>query len=227
MLKGLLTLHPFTPVIWCRTRQGIGALTLALMGLLTSMPASAQTILVFGDSLSSAHNMPEDKGWVHLLQQRLGNEDKVINASISGETTSGGLARLPRTLKQTDPDIVLLELGGNDGLRGLPPRQINDRLDQMIQMIRDYPAKVGILGIMIPPNYGPQYSDAFKNIYPELAEKYGLPLKPFILDNIAFNDDLMQKDGIHPNAAAQPTVLDNVWSVVDQLLSLPPLKTDD
>ncbi|MCM2972989.1 arylesterase [Larsenimonas suaedae] len=220
MLKTLLTSTGSSRPEWTRPRWA-AALILAL-GLAATGAARAETILVFGDSLSAAHNMPTDKGWVHLLQQRLGDKDKVINASISGETTSGGLERLPKALEQFDPDIVLLELGGNDGLRGLPPAQIQSRLDKMIQLIQDHPARVGLLGIMVPPNYGQNYSTAFKNIYPTLAEKYGLPLEPFMLDGVALDDDLMQDDAIHPNARAQPKVLDNVWSVVDELLSLPP-----
>nr|WP_156826743.1 arylesterase [Kushneria aurantia] len=178
--------------------------------------------MVLGDSLSAAYGIEQRQGWVNLLRERLETqypgEYEVVNASISGDTSAGGLARLPQALEQHSPDILLLELGGNDGLRGLPPTQLESNLAQMIELGRDAGARVGLLGIRIPPNYGPAYSQAFEAVYPALAERFDIPLVTFILEGVALNDDLMQNDGIHPNAQGQPLILDNVWPLVEQLL---------
>nr|WP_233350326.1 arylesterase [Kushneria phosphatilytica] len=177
--------------------------------------------MVLGDSLSAARGIERNQGWVNLLRERLGDEQTVVNASISGDTTAGGLARLPEALELHQPDIVLLELGGNDGLRGLSLEQMKANLAQMIEKSQAAGARVGLLGIRIPPNYGPAYTKAFRAIYPELARQYEIPLVPFLLKDVALHDDLMQNDGIHPNAAAQPILLDNVWPLVQGLLQKP------
>jgi len=179
---------------------------------------AAPTLLVMGDSLSAAYGIERESGWVQLLDERLADEVKVINASISGETTSGGATRLPELLRQHQPDIVLLELGGNDGLRGLPPQQMRANLAQMIEASQQAGAQVLLLGIRIPPNYGQAYADAFSQVYRTLAERYDVPLVPFVLEGIALDDSLMQDDGIHPTAEAQPRVLDNVWPALEKLL---------
>ncbi|EPC01211.1 hypothetical protein L861_11595 [Litchfieldella anticariensis FP35 = DSM 16096] len=176
------------------------------------------TLLVMGDSLSAAYGIEQEQSWVHLLAERLGDDIRVINASISGETTSGGLSRLPELLRQHEPELVLLELGGNDGLRGLSPRQMHANLAKMIEASHEADAGVLLLGIDIPPNYGPAYREAFRNTYTELAETYNVPLVPFILENIALDESLMQGDGIHPTASAQPIILDNVWPKLETLL---------
>ncbi|WP_425454109.1 arylesterase [Kushneria sinocarnis] len=161
------------------------------------------------------------EGWVSLLRERLGDAHQVVNASTSGDTTAGGLSRLPEALERTRPDIVLLELGGNDGLRGLSLEQMKSNLAQMIEQSRAAGARVGLLGIRIPPNYGQAYTEAFRAIYPELAQRYEIPLVPFLLEGVALNDELMQSDGIHPNAEGQPIILDNVWPVLQGLLQTP------
>jgi len=182
---------------------------LLLLGTLP-VPASARTLLVLGDSLSAAYGLPEEAGWVALLAGRLPG-DRVVNASVSGETTAGGLARLPALLEQWRPDWVLLELGGNDGLRGLPPAHTRNNLARMIELSRAAGAQVLLIGIRLPPNYGQAYVQAFERIYPELAESHDVPLVPFLLEGVATRPGLMQPDGIHPRAEAQPLMLENVW----------------
>lgn len=177
------------------------------------------TLLVMGDSLSAAYGIEQEMGWVTLLAERLEDEADVINASISGETTSGGAQRLASIIGQQQPDIVLLELGGNDGLRGLPPTQMRSNLASMIEQSQQAGADVLLLGIDIPPNYGQAYRDAFTGVFYSLADEYDVPLVPFLLEDVALNTELMQDDGIHPTAAAQPLILDNVWPALEPLLN--------
>ncbi len=188
----------------------------------TSAESDDGVLLVFGDSLSAAYRMDERDGWVALLQQQLHEEStalQVVNGSVSGETTAGGLARLPAMLDAHQPDIVMLELGGNDGLRGLPVTSIRQNLERMIQMSQQAGARVILAGIQIPPNYGPRYTAPFYAQYQELADEYGLVLIPFLLEGIAENPALMQDDGIHPTAAAQPMIVDTVWPVLQGVLT--------
>lgn len=180
--------------------------------------ANTPTLLVMGDSLSAAYGIEQDAGWVSLLQQQLDDRAEVINASISGETTSGGVTRLPEQLRQHSPDIVLLELGGNDGLRGLPPQQMSDNLRAMIEASQNASAEVLLIGIDIPPNYGEAYRNAFTSTYETLADEYGLTLVPFLLEGVALEPGLMQDDGIHPTAKAQPRLLETVWPKLELLL---------
>ena len=183
--------------------------------------ADARVILVVGDSLSAGYYMPLEQAWPSLLEQRLagnGHPYRVANASITGDTTQGGLARLPRLLDLHDPDIVIIELGGNDGLRGIGIDVTRRNLAGMIEASQAAGATVVLTGIMLPPNYGPTYTERFQAIYPELAEQYDLLLVPFLLEGIALDPDLMLDDGIHPNAAAQPRLLDNVWPVLTRAL---------
>jgi len=195
-----------------------GWLLIVLMLWAGSASAASTTLLVMGDSLSAAYGIERQSGWVNLLSERLGDDVEVINASISGETTAGGATRLPELLGQHDPDIVLLELGGNDGLRGLPPRQMRANLSEMIEASQRAGAQVLLLGIQVPPNYGQAYATAFRDVYHELAEEYDIPLVPFLLDGIALDASLMQDDGIHPTAEAQSMILDNVWPTLKTLL---------
>jgi len=184
--------------------------------------ASASTILVFGDSLSAAYGIRPEQGWVTLLTQRLQTQGygyQVVNASVSGETSSGGLERLPRALSLHTPGIVVLELGANDGLRGLPVSAMRDNLAQMVRLAQRAGAHVLLVGIRIPPNYGPRYTDEFARVYPELAQQYHLPLVPFLLEKVALDPALMQEDGMHPNAAAEPIVLDTLWPYLKPLLN--------
>jgi acyl-CoA thioesterase I len=183
--------------------------------------ASAPTILVFGDSLSAAHGIRPEEGWVALLAQRLQTQGygyRVINASISGETSSGGLERLPRALQLQQPQIVILELGANDGLRGLPVSATRDNLTRMLQLAQAAKAKVLLLGIRLPPNYGARFNEQFERLFPELAAQLHVPLVPFLLQGVALNPQLMQEDGLHPAAAGEPVVLDTVWPYLKPLL---------
>ncbi|CAM3440760.1 Esterase TesA precursor [Halomonas lysinitropha] len=175
-------------------------------------------LLVMGDSLSAAYGIEQGTGWVSLLQARLDGKARVVNASISGETSSGAAARLPDLLGQHEPDIVVLELGGNDGLRGLPPRQFETHMADMIEASQASGAEVLLLGIDIPPNYGRAYRDAFTGVYTRLADDYDLSLVPFLLEGVVLEDGLMQSDGIHPTAAAQPQILENVWPILEPMI---------
>jgi len=184
--------------------------------------AGPPTILVFGDSLSAGYGVDVDQTWVALLQSRLdsqGYEHRVINASISGETTQGGMTRIDAALNNFSPDLVILELGGNDGMRGFPTEVIKENIRTIIESSRNHGAAAVILGIRIPTNYGPRYSRAFEGIYSELAEELDVPWIEFFMEGIALNDELMQEDGIHPTAEAQPMLLDNAWPVIQKALT--------
>lgn len=187
-----------------------------------SSAAPAATVVVFGDSISAAYGLEVNKGWVAKLQQKLDQQaphkHRVINASVSGETTQGGVLRLPRVLDQYRPDVLVLELGGNDGLRGQPPALMNKNLNTMITLAQQHKIKVLLLGIKIPPNYGQGYSQAFAAVYPKVAQTYKIPLVPFIMEGIAGHEELMQADGIHPNTQAQDRLLGNIWPKLQMLL---------
>jgi acyl-CoA thioesterase I len=192
--------------------------------IVASVPARAETpvILVFGDSISAGYGLARvEQGWVALLQTRLKDQEygyQVINASVSGETTAGGLARLPRALTLHQPKIVILELGGNDGLRALPIAQMRANLVRMVDLASAGGAKVLLLGMRMPPNYGPDYTQQFSLAYSDLARDKKLPLLPFLLNGIALLPNLMQADGIHPNELGQPLLLNNVWPALKPLL---------
>ena len=183
--------------------------------------AEAPVILVFGDSISAGYGLAPEQGWVELLKTRLKSQGygyQVVNASVSGETTAGGLARLPRALEVHHPGIVILELGGNDGLRALPVAQMRANLAQMAALSSAAGAKVLLLGMRMPPNYGPQYTKQFAMVFSDLAAEKRLPLVPFLLTGIALSPALLQGDDIHPNAQGQPILLDNVWPTLKPLL---------
>lgn len=184
----------------------------------SSSPAKP-VILVWGDSLSAAYGIPVAQGWVSLLREQLKDSHEVINGSISGETTVGGLTRLPDALELHEPDYVLLELGANDGLRGLSLDRMQENLNKMIELSLEAKAKPILLGIKIPPNYGMVYTDKFDKVFSDLAEKHALPLQPFLLAGVATDYSLMQADGLHPTAQAQPKVLENVWLVLKPVLA--------
>ena len=176
---------------------------------------------MLGDSLSAAHNIPLESGWVHLLDVRLGKmvpKWTVINASISGETSLSGRNRLPALLKEYRPEVLVLELGANDGLRGLPLRALRDNLEAMLDLARRDHARVLLIGIELPVNYGPAYRDGLRAVYADLAKKRHLALVPFLLEGIAQDLSLMQDDGLHPIAAAEPKVLATVWPYLQPLL---------
>lgn len=179
------------------------------------------TLLVFGDSLSAAYGIEEGQGWVTLLRNKIDAEElpfRVINGSVSGETTTGGLARLPAMLSSYAPNVLVLELGGNDGLRGLPLNLLKQNMEDMIELAEQSGAVVILTGIQIPPNYGPRYTLPFAELYGELAAEKDLALVPFLIDGIPQIPELMQRDGIHPKAEAQFMILDNVWPALEPLL---------
>lgn len=189
-----------------------------LVTVLWAGTVQSQTLLVLGDSLSAGYGMAPEATWVHLLDQQLADDHTVINASISGETSRGGLERLPGLLEEYTPAVVLLELGANDGLRGYPINRTTDNLREMIELSREAGAQVILLGIRLPPNFGSRYTEPFFNQYASLAEEYGLLYLPFLLEGVAQFQDLMQSDGLHPTAAAQPVIRDNVWPLVQEAL---------
>lgn len=185
---------------------------------LIPLGVSAKTIMILGDSLSAGYGIQPQQGWVHLLQKRLEQQypkqHKVVNASVSGETTSGALARLPKLLQTHRPDLVVIELGGNDGLRGQPPQMIQKNLASLIQQSQKAKAKVIVFGIKMPPNYGQAYSKAFENNYKVVSQQYKVKLLPFFMQGVAGNKNLMQKDLIHPNAKAQTILLNNAYPYI-------------
>jgi len=185
---------------------------------LLPLGVSAKTIMILGDSLSAGYGIQPQQGWVHLLQKRLEQQypkqHKVVNASVSGETTSGALARLPKLLQTHRPDLVVIELGGNDGLRGQPPQMIQKNLANLIQQSQKAKAKVIVFGIKMPPNYGQAYSKAFENNYKVVSQQYKVKLLPFFMQGVAGNKTLMQKDLIHPNTKAQTILLNNAYPYI-------------
>ncbi len=191
------------------------------MASVSAYANDAPTVLILGDSLSAGYGIDVDQSWTTLLQERLeqkGYEHRVVNASISGETTEGGAERIGSALERFNPQVVVIELGGNDGLRGFPPARTRANLETMIDASRDSGAAVALLGIRIPPNYGRRYTQAFEAVFRDVAEENSLPWIEFFLEGVALNDALMQADGIHPNAEAQSLMLDNAWPVIDKAL---------
>lgn len=189
--------------------------------LLITQQAAAQTLLVVGDSISAGLGLDTSLGWVSLLDKRLkeqGFDYQVVNASISGDTTAGGLARLPALLSEQKPKLVVIELGGNDGLRGMAPAQLQQNLNAMVQQSQKSGAKVMLLGMRLPPNYGQRYTDAFAKVFDSVASEQKIALVPFFLEGVGGVQDMMQADGIHPAVAAQPKLLDNVWPTLKPLL---------
>lgn len=193
----------------------------ALSLLLWGPAAFAGTVLVVGDSISAAFGLDTRQGWVALLEKRLieqGFDHQVVNASISGDTSAGGAARLPALLTEHQPELVIIELGGNDGLRGQPPVQLQQNLAAMVEQSQKVGAKVLILGMRLPPNYGVRYTTAFAAVFPKVATETGAELVPFVLEGIGGVPSMMQRDGIHPAAEAQPRLLDNVWPMLKPML---------
>ncbi|MGV8961264.1 MAG: arylesterase [Stenotrophomonas sp.] len=207
-----------------RTRRWGWALLLLVLPLWAFAATSPvrTSVLVVGDSLSAAHNIPAASGWVTLLDQRVRAQLRpppaIINASVSGETTSGALTRLPALLQKHNPRVVVIELGGNDALRGLSPAQLRRNLERMVVLSVESGARVLLLGIDVPPNYGPVYRQRLRQTYVDVAREHGAALVPFFLEGVALQPALMQADGLHPTAAAQPRLLDNVWPVLHPML---------
>ncbi len=197
-------------------------LAISVAILTTSASAGARrTVLVLGDSISAAYGIQREQGWVHLLQERLADIDPiylVVNASISGETTGGGLARLPAVLESHDPAVVIIELGGNDGLRGYPVARIRSNLEQLVATANPDSREILLVGMQIPPNYGPRYTRSFQGLFEDVSAEYDVPLVPSFLEAIVLQPELMQLDGIHPKAEAQALLLDTLWPYVWELL---------
>ncbi len=194
----------------------------AVMVLMASLPASAKTLLVFGDSISAAYGIDVGQGWVKLVQTKFQAEKidyTVVNESISGDTTAGGLDRIDQALASHKPDVVILELGANDGLRGLSPVMIKNNLAELINKAKKSGAKVLLLSMRIPPNYGKRYTETFYNIYPQLAKELKISFVPFILEDVALVKQLMQVDGLHPNADAQSIIVEKIWPHLSKLLN--------
>lgn len=202
-------------------RAALAVLLLLSVFVGTTTAAQAGTVLVVGDSISAGYGMPTSKVWVKLLEARLvqkGYAHPVVNASVSGDTSAGGLSRLPSLLRQHRPAIVVLELGGNDGLRGMPVKVTRQNLTQMVRMAKRSGAQVLLLGIDVPPNYGPKYAKEFRDVYPGVARNTGAKLLPAFLAAVGTDPDLMQADGIHPNSLAQPLLVDALWPVLEPML---------
>ena len=199
--------------------------TMCLLVLCSIGQAQAATVLVVGDSISAAFGLETQEGWVTLLEERLREhnpEFKVVNASISGETTGGGLARFPQLLSEHQPDYVIIELGGNDGLRGLSLTQMSSNLIRMVQQAKQQDAVVLLLGMRLPGNYGQRYTEAFYNVYQQIAEQENVAVVDFFLAGVGGEEGMMQADGVHPTQMAQPLLLDNAWQRLAPLLPLAP-----
>ena len=199
--------------------------TMCLLVLCSIGQAQAATVLVVGDSISAAFGLETQEGWVTLLEERLREhnpEFKVVNASISGETTGGGLARFPQLLSEHQPDYVIIELGGNDGLRGLSLTQMSSNLTRMVQQAKQQDAVVLLLGMRLPGNYGQRYTEAFYNVYQQIAEQENVAVVDFFLEGVGGEEGMMQADGVHPTQMAQPLLLDNAWQRLAPLLPLAP-----
>ena len=199
----------------------LSTLILFIFSLSTYSDIKTESLLIYGDSISAGYGMSKEKQWSVILQEKINKENlniKIINSSISGETTSGGLARIRQTIKSIKPDYLLLELGGNDALRGYPPKQIAANLDKMIKIADSADVKVLLMQIRIPPNYGSRYQKAFESIYSSIARETSAKLIPFMLEEVALNEELMLPDGIHPKASAQPLIADYVYRQLKPLL---------
>lgn len=211
-----------------RLRRLLTVLPLLLLSFILAHPglahSASKNLLVLGDSLSAEYGIARGTGWVPLLEKRLAEEKiqaSVINASISGETTSGGRSRLPALLEKNRPSIVIIELGANDALRGLPIEATEDNLRAMIRAAKKAQASVLLVGMQIPPNYGADYAKRFAGVYPKLAKEFKLPLVPFLFEGVVDKPELFQSDRIHPTAQAQPIMLNTVWTQLKPMLSTP------
>jgi acyl-CoA thioesterase-1 len=197
------------------------AILLLLLAASFEVNAADKTIVVLGDSLSSGYGLGTEKSWVAILEDRLSAEAygyQVVNASIAGDTSSGGLARLPRLIELNAPTIVIIELGGNDGLRGQPVSALRQNLASIIELVLAAGARPLLTGIQIPPNYGPGYTDQFTQLYQDISEDFGVRSVSFLMDGVALKPELMQADRIHPNASGQMPMFENVWAVLEEML---------
>ncbi|MFW5927470.1 MAG: arylesterase [Wenzhouxiangella sp.] len=196
---------------------GLFAVLLAAGGV---RPAGAATVLIVGDSLSDAYDVPREAGWAQRLSDRLGEAYTIVNASISGETTAGAVRRIDGLLEKHRPELVLIILGGNDGLRGLSPKQIENNLAAIIEQGKSGGAQVALMQIRLPANLGPTYIERFEAVYPRLAERFDVALVPFFLEDLFDRPGMLMQDGIHPTVEAQPEMLDNLWPHLASLLGI-------
>lgn len=211
----------FVPHLFKKTSILIGLLCLIIFTSNTFAKTNPTTkILVWGDSLSASYRIPVEKGWVNLLRQKLGEGFQIINGSISGETTQGGLSRFSSALETHKPDLIVLELGANDGLRGISPKVTKNNLEQMILQSKQAKADVMLLGMKIPPNYGPIYTEKFEAQFAQLANDYKLPFIPFFLEKIIRDATLFQADRLHPTAEAQPIILESILPTLKKALGI-------
>jgi len=204
-------------------RKGIGTVCCWLLLLVCTLAQAqpADKILLLGDSLGASYGVAQNRGWAYLLNQKFQQQNlnlHLVNASISGDTTAGGLARLELLLQQEKPRWVMIELGGNDGLRGMSLQAMKQNLEAMIKLTRDYHAQPLLIGIMIPPNYGTKYRDRFDQVYVDVSQSENVPLLPFLLKDVGGVNGLMQADRIHPNAKGQPLIVENVWKFLAPVL---------
>lgn len=213
-------------LLFWRFKSGVKSslllVSLILLPLVAISSHAASTILVYGDSLSAAYGLSTQQGWVSLMGDRLKTERlpyQVVNSSISGETTAGGLSRLKQTIDTQKPQVMILALGANDGLRGLPVEAMQQNLSNMLALAKQNNIKVLLVGMRIPPNYGPQYTQAFHQTFIDLAQQFKIKLVPFLLENVAGKPTLNQDDGIHPTAEAQPIILETVWKTLQTMLN--------
>lgn len=217
-MRSRLLFWRFKPAL----KSGLILISLILLPLVAISSHAASTILVYGDSLSAAYGLSTQQGWVSLMGERLKNEHlpyQVVNASISGETTAGGVSRLKQTIAAQKPQVLILALGANDGLRGLPVEAMQQNLSKMLTLAKQNNIQVLLVGMRIPPNYGPQYTQAFHQTFIDLAQQFKIKLVPFLLENVAGKPALNQDDGIHPTAEAQPIILETVWNTLQTMLN--------
>jgi acyl-CoA thioesterase-1 len=218
--------HPAAPLarlLLSRSSRllGLGFVLFICLPLAHGSTTASKNILIVGDSISAAYGMSLEEGWVALLARQLSESHpdyRVVNASISGETSAGAASRLPALLAEHSPSVVVIELGGNDGLRGYPIKQLRRNLEQMVAISREIEARVLLLGMQIPPNYGARYTEQFRATYERISREQAVPLVPFLLDGVATQAELMQGDGIHPTVTAQPLLLSTVWPALRPLL---------
>ena len=206
----------------CLEKNGLKIFLFLFLTFSYSIIADTKKLLIFGDSISAGYGIKESENWVALLADNLNKNSKInfilINSSVSGDTTSGGVSRIEKALKVHSPDYVLIELGGNDALRGYPITNIQENLERIVSKVLEEKSKPILMQIKIPPNYGKRYVNAFENLYPMISKNYQIPLMDFLLENVALDQNLMQVDGIHPNSKAQPIIAKQIYNEIKNIL---------
>lgn len=206
----------------CLEKNGLKIFLFLFLTFSYSITADTKKLLIFGDSISAGYGIKESENWVALLANNLNKNSKInfilINSSVSGDTTSGGVSRIKKALEVHSPDYVLIELGGNDALRGYPITNIQENLERIVSKVLEEKSKPILMQIKIPPNYGKRYVSAFENLYPKISKTYQIPLMDFLLENVALDQNLMQADGIHPNSKAQPIIAKQIYIEIKNIL---------